>query len=86
MFRSATLTATFVCVTCTGAFGQRVAPKWHLVYTRSHRATFEQEWKYTFPSHKSKQWFIALRYPPVRWTPLSRPKTGDPSLHLARPS
>jgi Transglutaminase-like superfamily len=46
------------------AFGQKADSDWHMAYTRSHRATFEQEWKYTFPKHHSKRWFIALRYAP----------------------
>jgi nitrite transporter NirC len=29
---------------------------------------------------------LLLPHEGMRWTPLSRPKTGDPSLHLARPS
>jgi hypothetical protein len=39
-------------------------PVWHMVYTPSHRATFEQTWTYTFPKHHSTRWIIALRYPP----------------------
>lgn len=40
-----------------------------MVYTPSHRATFEQEWKYSFPNHHSTRWFIALRYPPaLEWS------------------
>ena len=36
---------------------------------RSHRATFEQQWTYTFPKHHSKRWVIALRYPPeLAWS------------------
>jgi hypothetical protein len=52
-----------------------------MVYKRSHRATFEQEWKYTFPNHKAKQWFIALRYPPE--LPWSREAVGKAELRTS---
>jgi hypothetical protein len=40
-----------------------------MVYTPSHRATFQEEWKYSFPDQQSKRWFIALRYPPeLAWS------------------
>jgi transglutaminase-like putative cysteine protease len=35
-----------------------------MVYTPSHRATYEKEWKYNFPDRRSTRWVIALRYPP----------------------
>jgi transglutaminase-like putative cysteine protease len=35
-----------------------------MAYVPSHRAAYEQEWRYTFPNHKSRHWFIALRYTP----------------------
>jgi transglutaminase-like putative cysteine protease len=63
MLRPTILAAGLVCLACPTAYGQR-APTWHLVYTPSHRATFEQEWEYTFPNHQSNRWIIALRYPP----------------------
>src|SRR5262249_46024076 len=35
----------------------------------SHRATFEEQWEYTFPNLQSKRWIIALRYPPeLAWS------------------
>ena len=49
-----------------------------MVYTRSHRTTFEQEWKYTFPKHKSKQWFMATRDAPE--LPWSRDAVGKAEL------
>jgi transglutaminase-like putative cysteine protease len=69
MFRPALLTALLACVACPNVFGQSDAPEWHMVYTPSHRATYEKEWKYTFPDHQSTRWFIALRYPPkLAWS------------------
>jgi Transglutaminase-like superfamily len=48
------------------AFGQA---DWHMEYTPSHRASFEQTWTYSFPKHRSKHLFIALRYPPeLAWS------------------
>lgn len=45
------------------------SPDWHMVYTPSHRATFEQQWTYTFAKGQSNRWFIALRYPPeLAWS------------------
>jgi hypothetical protein len=64
MVRPALLAAVFVCLICPGSQGQPATPAWHLVYTPSHRATFAQEWKYTFAHHRSTRWVIALRYPP----------------------
>lgn len=46
------------------AFGQTNSTDMHMVYVPSHRATFEQEWKYVYPGHRSNRWFIALRYAP----------------------
>jgi len=81
MIRIAVLSAAVVCAVRPGAFGQGAIPAWHLVYTRSHRATFEQEWKYTFPNHKSRQWFLALRYPPeLAW---SREAVGKAELRTS---
>jgi transglutaminase-like putative cysteine protease len=69
MLRPIFLGAVFVLLTSPNIFGQSAAPGWHLVYTPSHRATFEQEWQYTFPNQESTRWFIALRYPPeVAWS------------------
>jgi len=73
--------ALVVCSAGPAAFGQVAEPAWHMVYTRSHRATFEQEWKYTFPNHKSRHWFIALRYPPeLAW---SRDVVGKAELRTS---
>src|SRR5271166_5996713 len=69
MLRPTLLTGLFVCVMCPNAFGQNAAPEWHMVYTPSHRATFEKEWKYSFPNQQSTRWFIALCYPPeLAWS------------------
>jgi hypothetical protein len=69
MLRPAILTAILAGISGANAFGQGTVPKWHMVYTPSHRATFEEEWKYTFPDQQSKHWFIALRYPPeLAWS------------------
>ena len=64
MSRPSLLTAHFVCVISPNTFGQKAVSEWHMVSTPSHRATYVKEWKYIFPNHQSKQWFIALRYPP----------------------
>jgi transglutaminase-like putative cysteine protease len=67
--RSALLAVALVGAACTAVCGQRDAPEWHLAYVPNHRATFEQEWTYTFPNHESKRWVIALRYPPeLAWS------------------
>jgi transglutaminase-like putative cysteine protease len=40
-----------------------------MVYTASHRATYQKEWQYSFPEHTSSRWFIALREPPeLSWS------------------
>jgi hypothetical protein len=81
MFRIAVLAAIVLFAIGPGASGQEGEPGWHMVYTRSHRATFEQEWKYHFPNHKSTEWFIALRYPPqLRW---SRDVVAKAELHTS---
>src|SRR5579872_1017049 len=81
MFRMTVAIALIFCSTGPAAFGQLAEPAWHMVYTRSHRATFEQEWKYTFPNHKSRHWFIALRYPPeLAW---SRDVVGKAELRTS---
>jgi hypothetical protein len=81
MLRIAAVTTVFVCVLQPFAFGQQADSDWHMVYTRSHRATFEQEWRYTFPKHRSRQWFIALRYPPeLAW---SREAAGKAELQTS---
>jgi len=68
MSRQPILALLVVAGACSQAVAQP-APDWHLVYTPSHRATFEQQWKYTFPKHQSRHWFIALRYPPhLAWS------------------
>jgi hypothetical protein len=64
MFRSTLLAVVCACATSPSVFGQEAIPNWHMGYIRSHRATFEAEWKYSFPRHKSKRWFIALAYAP----------------------
>ena len=62
-------TGVAVCFLLSGPVSAQGTPDWHLVYTPSHRATFEQQWKYTFPKHQSTEWFIALRYPPrLAWS------------------
>ena len=81
MRRAAVLTVALVAWLSPRAFGQKGDSDWHMVYTRSHRATFEQEWKYTFPKHHSKQWFIALRYPPD--LPWSREAVGKAELRTS---
>ena len=44
-------------------------PNWHMEYTPSHRASFEEEWKYRFPKVQSREWVIAIRYPPeLAWS------------------
>ncbi len=81
MFRTAAATTVLVCVLGLSAVGQESDAGWHMVYTRSHRATFEQEWRYTFPKHRSKQWFIAIRYPPeLAW---SRDAIGKAELRTS---
>jgi hypothetical protein len=63
------LSVGLLCLQPAGAFAQSEGPGWHLVYTRSHRASFVQEWKYSFPSHQSARWIIAVRYPPeLAWS------------------
>jgi transglutaminase-like putative cysteine protease len=69
MLRTTFLAVLFLGTLCPKIFGQPAAPDWHMEYAVSHRATFEQEWKYTFPDHESTRWFIALRYPPeLAWS------------------
>jgi hypothetical protein len=69
MFRPALLTVLFTYAISSTASGQNPAPEWHMVYTPSHRATYEKEWKYTFPDHRSMHWIIALRTPPqLAWS------------------
>jgi len=81
MFRLAILSSIFAFACGTSAFAQHGDRDWHMVYTRSHRATFEQEWKYAFPEHKSKRWIIALRYPPeLAW---SREAIGKAELRTS---
>jgi hypothetical protein len=81
MVRAAALTALLLCGLCHRGLGQEAPQGWHMVYTRSHRATFEQEWKYTFPKHRSKQWFIALRDAPE--LPWSREAVGKAELRTS---
>ena len=81
MIRIAFLSSSLVVAVQSVAVGQDVKSGWHMVYTRSHRATFEQEWKYTFPNHRSKRWIIALRYPPE--LPWSREAVGKAELHTS---
>ena len=62
--RTAILAA--LAVLTPNAFGQT---DWHMEYAPSHRATFEQQWTYTYPKLQSKRWIIALRYPPeLAWS------------------
>ena len=62
MGRIVVVTLSVACILGAATPGQGAEPDWRMVYTRSHRATFEQQWKYTFPKHKSRQWFIALEF------------------------
>jgi transglutaminase-like putative cysteine protease len=65
MFRIALLISILLFTPSPNAFGQQ----WALEYTPSHRATFEQQWKYSFPKYHSTRWVIALRYPPqLAWS------------------
>ncbi len=69
MPRSALLIALVVCITCGTAPGQSGVRESHMVYARSHRATYSKEWKYNFPNHQATRWFLALRYPPkLAWS------------------
>jgi transglutaminase-like putative cysteine protease len=68
MSRIASAASVLICIIHSTTFAQP-APEWHMEYAPSHRATFEQEWKYTFPEHESNRWIIALRYPPeLAWS------------------
>ncbi len=70
-----------LCLLASSALAQKPDAGWHMVYTPVHRATFEQQWKYTFPKHHSRQWFIALRYPPeLAW---SREAVGKAELRTS---
>jgi transglutaminase-like putative cysteine protease len=78
VLRFAVLTIAFAGVACPGIYGQGVTPAWHLIYAPNHRATYEQQWTYTFPNHHSTRWIIALRYPPeLAW---SRQANGKAEL------
>jgi hypothetical protein len=69
MIRTEISALLFLGVVAPVAFGQTAAPDWHMEYTPTHRATFEQQWTYTFPKHQSDEWIIALRYPPeLAWS------------------
>lgn len=80
MSRTAALTIVFMAV-WPSAFGQGADLERRMVYTPSHCATFEEQWKYTFPKHKSRRWFIALRYPPE--LPWSRDAVGTAELRTS---
>jgi transglutaminase-like putative cysteine protease len=68
MSRTSVAAAFIICIVRSSGVAQST-PEWHMEYTQSHRATFEQEWKYTFPNHESTRWVIALRYPPeLAWS------------------
>jgi hypothetical protein len=68
MFRFGLLTI-ILAARCPNVYGQGVGQALHLVYTRNHRAIYEQQWTYTFPNHYSTRWIIALRYPPeLAWS------------------
>jgi hypothetical protein len=78
MSRPTLLAIVLFYALCPCVFAQRAAPRLHMSYTPSHRATFEQEWTYTFTNHKSKRLVIALRYPPeLLW---SRDAVGKAEL------
>lgn len=52
------------CVVTAVAHAQSRSSEWRMVYTPSHRVTYQKEWKYSFPNQQSTHWVIALRYPP----------------------
>jgi hypothetical protein len=81
MFQIAACAACLLGALSASAFADKADADWHMVYTRSHRATFEQEWHYNFPKHRSRQWFIALRYPPD--LPWSREAVGKAELRTS---
>jgi Transglutaminase-like superfamily len=81
MPRTAILTIIVFVAVWPSAFGQKADLDRRMVYTPSHRATFEQQWKYTFPKHKSRRWIIALRYPPD--LPWSRDAVGKAELRTS---
>ena len=69
MLRAALLSIALIGLIPAIEFGQSRTNEWHMVYTPSHRATYEKEWRYSFPNHHSTRWFIALRYPPqLAWS------------------
>ena len=63
MIRTTILAVLVLGGASSNTFGQP-APEWHMEFAPSHRATFEQQWTYTYPKHQSTHWIIALRYPP----------------------
>jgi transglutaminase-like putative cysteine protease len=75
------LAVLFIAMGEPTVFGQPAAVDRHLEYVPSHRATFQQEWKYKFPNLQSTRWFIALRYPPeLAW---SKDVQGKAELHTS---
>jgi hypothetical protein len=67
LFATSALVLLAIVFLAAPTLGQ--GPAWHMVYTPSHRATFEQQWTYTFPKLHSRHWVIALRYPPeLAWS------------------
>jgi transglutaminase-like putative cysteine protease len=69
MVRTGFIAIIFIGALCPNTRGQPVESAWHMEYLPSHRASFEQEWKYAFPNHQSHRWVIALRYPPeLAWS------------------
>jgi transglutaminase-like putative cysteine protease len=78
MFRIALLSIVMAGVAGSSVRGQGPVPAWHIVYTLNHRATYEQQWTYTFPNQHSTRWVIALRYPPE--LPWSRQAEGKAEL------
>jgi hypothetical protein len=69
MCRSRLFAIVLAGFACVSTRGQDDTPAWHMVYTRNHRATFEQTWTYHFPNHFSTRWIMALRYPPeLAWS------------------
>jgi hypothetical protein len=81
MPRMAICTTILLLAVRLAAFGQKADVERRMVYTPSHRATYEQQWKFTFPKHKSKRWIIALRYPPE--LPWSRDAVGEAELRTS---
>jgi hypothetical protein len=78
MVRLSVFATLLACLGGGAVHGQAAAPAGHLVYTPNHRATYEQQWTFTFPQHQSTRWIIALRYPPE--LPWNRQAQGKAEL------